>query len=111
MTSHDLLDTVATAALETAGRADIRRPESDGDLLTQNEAAEERRKSVRTLERERAEGRGPPYVQDGGRIFYRRGDIRKYIEKRVRGSELRTAAEPRRGRPRKQPETAATTPA
>src|SRR5215813_7379896 len=100
-----LESTTATATREPAGRADNPRPLSDEDLLTQKEAAKERRCSVRKLERERAEGRGPPYVQDGGRIFYRRGDNRKYIEARLRGGDLRAAVvEPlrRRGRPRKQ---------
>jgi hypothetical protein len=100
------------AALEPVGRAD--RPLDDDDLLTQVEAARKRRRSVRTLERERAEGRGPPYVRDGGRILYRWGDIRKYNQGRVRGGDFpRAPVEPqprRRSGHRKLPTAGATTP-
>jgi hypothetical protein len=57
----------------------------DIELLTSTEYARLRRCSLRTLDRERAEGRGCPYVRLGARIFYRRGDIEHYIETHVRG--------------------------
>jgi len=36
--------------------------------------------SVRTLERWRAEGRGPPFLKLGGRVCYRLSDIVEYEE-------------------------------
>jgi hypothetical protein len=104
MTTTQLLSTVASVAFEPDASTDDRRARllGDDDLLTQIEAARERRCSVRKLERERAEGRGPPYVQDGGRVFYRWGDVRKFIAAHVHGGDLRVAAtSPRPGRPRK----------
>jgi hypothetical protein len=59
------------------------------DLLTPREYADYRRCSVRTLDRERAEGRGCPYVRLGGRILYRRADIDRHMEAQVRGGEER----------------------
>jgi hypothetical protein len=59
-------------------------PLHDEDLLSQGETARKRRCSVRKLERERAEGRGPAYVQDRGGVYYRWGDIRRYIASLVR---------------------------
>jgi hypothetical protein len=58
---------------------------SDIKLLTTAEYARLRRCSLRTLDRERATGSGCPYVRLGGRIFYRWGDIERYIETLVRG--------------------------
>lgn len=63
---------------------------SDFELLTAAEYARLRRCSLRTLDRERANRRGCPYVRLGGRVFYRLGDIQLYIETLVRrhgGSE------------------------
>jgi hypothetical protein len=57
---------------------------SDIELLTPPEYARLRRCSLRTLDRERANHSGCPYVRLGGRIFYRRGDIETYIETLVR---------------------------
>jgi hypothetical protein len=57
------------------------------DLLTTREYARDRRCSERTLERERADGRGCPYVRLGARILYRRSDIERYIAKHVSGGE------------------------
>jgi hypothetical protein len=74
------------------------------DLLTSNEYAEYRRCSPRTVDRERAEGRGCPYVRLGSRIFYRRADIERYLEAQVQGGDYRAEVEPparRRGRPPK----------
>jgi hypothetical protein len=72
------------------------------DLLTPQEAAKLRRCSMRKQEVERATGRGPAYIRDGSRILYSRSDI---------DTTSGTDQPPRRGRPRKQPETATTTPA
>jgi hypothetical protein len=58
-------------------------------LLTPREAAEYRRCSLRKLDRERAEGRGPRFVQDNGRVFYRLSDLDAFIAAHVRGGEDR----------------------
>jgi Helix-turn-helix domain len=58
---------------------------TDTELLTPAEYARYRRCSLRTLDRERANGDGCPYVRLGSRILYRRTDIDRYIEAHVRG--------------------------
>jgi hypothetical protein len=57
---------------------------SNPSLLTSKECAVYRRCSVRKLDRERAEGRGCPYVRIDGRILYRRADVDRFIESHVR---------------------------
>jgi hypothetical protein len=57
---------------------------SDIELLTAAEYARLRRCSLRTLDRERANRSGCPYVGLGGRIFYRHSDIEHYIAMLVR---------------------------
>ena len=81
------------------------------DLLTAQEYARYRRCSLRTLDRERAEGRGCPFVRLGARILYRRSDIEKYIAKHVHGRAAAIDETPqprRRGRPQKNANTAVT---
>ena len=76
------------------------------NLLTSREFARYRRCSLRTLDRERAEGMGCPYVRLGARILYRRADIERYIDAHVRGNDAGVDLGPRprrRGRPRKLP--------
>jgi hypothetical protein len=53
-------------------------------LLTPKEYAIYRRCSVRKLDRERAEGRGCPYIRIDGRILYRRADVDHFIESHLR---------------------------
>jgi hypothetical protein len=53
-------------------------------LLTPKECAVYRRCLVRKLDRERAEGRGCPYVRIDGRILYRRADVDRFIESHLR---------------------------
>ena len=53
-------------------------------LLTASETAQYLRCSLRTLDRERADGRGIPYVRIGGRIRYRRADVEAFVEAHVR---------------------------
>ena len=53
-------------------------------LLTPKECAVYRRCSVRKLDRERAEGRGCPYVRIDDRIFYRLADVDRFIEANLR---------------------------
>jgi hypothetical protein len=57
----------------------------ESNLLTPKECAEYRRCSVRKLDRERADGRGCPYVRIDGRIFYRRQDVDRFIADHIRG--------------------------
>jgi Helix-turn-helix domain len=60
---------------------------SDSDeLLTENEAAQLRRQSVRTLQAERVRGGGCPHVKLGRSVRYRRSDVLKFIENNVRTS-------------------------
>jgi hypothetical protein len=59
-------------------------PESK-KLLTSKECAEHRRCSIRTLDRERAEGRGCRYIKIGGRVFYRLGDVDFFLEEHLMG--------------------------
>jgi hypothetical protein len=58
---------------------------NEPELRTPQEYARYRRCSIRTLDRERAEGRGCPFVKIGGRVLYRRSDIERFIEANVRG--------------------------
>ena len=70
----------------------------DTELLTPKECSAYRRCSLRKLDRERAEGRGPSYVRIDGRIFYRRGNLDRFITAHVCGSELRSgSADPTTG--------------
>jgi hypothetical protein len=74
----------------------------DSTLLTPKECSAYRRCSLRKLDRERADGRGCPYVRIDGRIFYRREDVDQFIASRVRGvhdgDSAREAASHRRNR-------------
>jgi hypothetical protein len=54
-------------------------------LLTARETAQYLRCSVRTLERERADGRGCPFVRISGRIRYRLTDVEAFVAAHVRG--------------------------
>jgi excisionase family DNA binding protein len=58
-------------------------------LLTARETAQYLRCSLRTLDRERADGRGIPYVRIGGRIRYRRADVEAFVAAHVRGNAAR----------------------
>jgi excisionase family DNA binding protein len=55
------------------------------ELLTALETAQLLRCSLRTLDRERSDGRGCPFVRIGGRIRYRRADVEAFITAHVRG--------------------------
>jgi len=57
------------------------------ELLTPQEYARYRRCSLRTLDRERAEGKGCRYVRLGARVLYRRPAIERYIMANVHGHE------------------------
>jgi hypothetical protein len=55
-------------------------------LLTETEAAELRRQSVRTLQSERLHGGGCPFVKLGRSVRYRLSDVLKFIESRISNS-------------------------
>jgi hypothetical protein len=88
--SHDWTEQLR-AVLEHLGYAPPCRTVGDETLLTPKESAAYRRCSVRKQDRERAEGRGPPYVRIDGRIFYRRSDLDRFIAAHIRGGEFASA--------------------
>jgi hypothetical protein len=55
-------------------------------LLTEIEAAQLRRQSVRTLQAERLHGGGCSFVKLGRSVRYRRSDVLRFIESHVRSS-------------------------
>jgi hypothetical protein len=83
---------------------------TEADYLTQRDYADYTRRSVRTAERERAQGLGPPYIVIGSRILYRRADVDAWLAAHVRGGRATAGAlsagiessPSRRGRARKQ---------
>lgn len=60
-------------------------------LLTEIEAAQLRKQSVRTLQGERYRGDGCSFVRLGRSIRYRRSDVLKFIESHVKKRETREA--------------------
>jgi excisionase family DNA binding protein len=54
---------------------------SGDDLMTEAEVAEYCRVSLRTVQRWRAEGTGPPVLWAGGRPRYRRGDVDAWLQR------------------------------
>ena len=66
-------------------------------LLTATETARLLRCSLRTLDRERSDGCGCPFVRIGARIRYRRADVEDFIAAHLRGYVTEAAASsPRR---------------
>jgi hypothetical protein len=72
-----------SAALQDITRLDV--------LLTEIEAAQLRRQSVRTLQAERLHGGGCSFVKLGRSVRYRRSDVLRFIESHVRGSTSEVA--------------------
>jgi hypothetical protein len=56
------------------------------DLLTEGEAAQLRRQSMRTLQAQRLRGDGCPFVKLGRSVRYRRSDVLRFIEANVKTS-------------------------
>ena len=52
-------------------------------LLTQKHLAKLRDTSERTLERERCNGTGVPFVKWGRRVFYKREDVLAFLNQRT----------------------------
>lgn len=66
-------------------------PATNGRLLDPEDVANILNMSPRTLERWRAQGRGPHFVRlSGRRVRYRNADVQRWIARQVRAS---TAAE------------------
>ncbi len=53
------------------------------DLMTTREAAALLRISKATLDRWRAEGRGPRYVRIGARVFYPRAELDRFLHEHL----------------------------
>ena len=53
-------------------------------LLNTMEAAEVLRLGVATLHRWRKSGKGPPYIEMGRKVYYRRTDLDRWIEEQQR---------------------------
>lgn len=64
----------------------------EDDLLTEVEAAQLRRQSVRTLQAERVRGGGCPFVKLGRSVRYRRSDVQQFIEANVKASTSQVTA-------------------
>lgn len=56
-------------------------------LLSTPEAAEALRMSALTLHRWRKAGKGPPFIEMGRKVYYRRTDIERWIEGQQRQPE------------------------
>jgi hypothetical protein len=58
--------------------------QSDNDLLTEIEAREEELPmSLAWFRRKRVYGGGPPFIRVSNRVFYRRGELRRWIADRT----------------------------
>jgi hypothetical protein len=53
------------------------------ELLVPRETAKVRRTTIGHLANERSRGLGPPFVKLGGRIFYPKNSLAKYISERI----------------------------
>ena len=57
--------------------------QSDNDLLTEIEAREEELPmSLAWFRRKRVHGGGPPFIRVSNRVFYRRGELRRWVAER-----------------------------
>jgi hypothetical protein len=57
---------------------------TDHDLLTEVEArAQELPMSLAWFRRKRVHGGGPPFIRVSNRVFYRRGELRRWIAERA----------------------------
>jgi Helix-turn-helix domain len=74
------------------------KPADQTELLTAGEVAQLLRCSVRTLDRERANGVGCQFVRIGRRILYRRADIETFVAANVRGHATGAVPAPSRRR-------------
>lgn len=61
-------------------------------LLNTTEAAEVLRLGVATLHRWRKSGKGPPYIEMGRKVYYRRADLDRWIEEQQRQPQIAEGA-------------------
>ena len=54
------------------------------DLLNTPEAAKALRLGTATLQRWRKSGKGPPYIEMGRKVYYRRVDLERWVEEQQR---------------------------
>jgi len=62
------------------------------NFVTQTEAAEALRVSLRTLERFRVEGSGPKFIKAGRRVLYRLSDLEAWAAERTFSSTAEAQA-------------------
>jgi excisionase family DNA binding protein len=60
---------------------------AEDTLLTEAELADYCRVSIRTVQRWRAEGTGPPVLWAGSKPRYRRSQVDEWLERRAREQE------------------------
>ena len=61
-------------------------PDNRTDLseyLTPTQAGQESNLTESTLATKRSRGNGPAYIKRNGKVFYRRGDLLKWLEQRT----------------------------
>ena len=56
-------------------------------LAPERALAQRWNKSLRTLQRWRSEGYGPPYIRIGGTVHYRVGDVLAFEDRQRQGGE------------------------
>lgn len=61
--------------------SDMRRPDAEA-MLTEQEAARMRRKTVHALRKERARSAGPRWVRDGRRVLYPKTELEAWLAER-----------------------------
>lgn len=72
----------------TAGHSPNIWSADDPRLLASERALAHRwNKSLRTLQRWRSEGYGPPYIRIGGTVHYRVGDVLDFEDRQRHGGE------------------------
>jgi hypothetical protein len=56
--------------------------DNEDDLLTDEETSKKVKRAKQTLAGDRSKGIGIPFTKIGGRVFYRLGDVKAYIDSR-----------------------------
>lgn len=64
------------------------RPVSGSPLMLERTLASRWGKSIRTLQRWRTDGHGPPFLRIGGSVRYRLSDVLDYEARMQRGGEV-----------------------
>ena len=64
----------------------------NSELLNTTEAAEVLRLGMATLHRWRKAGKGPPYIEMGRKVYYRRADLERWVESQQRQPQPRIDA-------------------